>query len=117
MIDLLEEIKMFLAFLPFLFFAWVNAKANLKQINRSRQFLMPILACIYCLILMILEAQISDRLLQIIQQLLSRITALCTTLSTLNVLLGGIGRTIIRIGPVPGIADHGKSNAVFVCNL
>lgn len=53
MIDVLWTIlKMLIALLPFLLFSWRNAKANLPAQIRSRQFLMPVVALIYCIIAM-----------------------------------------------------------------
>lgn len=46
--------KLLIAFIPFILFALVNAKANLKQEKRSRQFLMPVLALIYCIVFLVL---------------------------------------------------------------
>ena len=49
--NILRYGRYLLALLPFIFFVYRNWKANLKKPERSRQFLMPLLALIYCLLI------------------------------------------------------------------
>ena len=49
-----------LTFLPFVFFAFLNSKANTKKPVRNRQYLMPVLALIYCIVLLIFVDKLSD---------------------------------------------------------
>ncbi len=48
--DLVRLIKTILGISPFLILCLANSKINLNKTNRSRQFLMPIIALIYCII-------------------------------------------------------------------
>ena len=41
-------------FLPFISFAVLNSKANVKREKRNRQFAMPLLALIYCIVMFVL---------------------------------------------------------------
>lgn len=47
---------------PFLFFLWRNSRANLKKEFRSRQFAMPILALIYCTVLLVCMTRITEQI-------------------------------------------------------
>ena len=68
MIDVLWIIlKMLIALLPFLLFSWRNAKANLPAQIRSRQFLMPVVALVYCVVAMSLLDLINTGLLWLLQ--------------------------------------------------
>ena len=48
--DFLHFIKTILGVLPFLVLCFASAKTNLNKANRSRQFLMPIIALVYCVL-------------------------------------------------------------------
>ena len=48
--DFLHFIKTVLGILPFVALCLASAKTNLNKANRSRQFLMPIVALIYCIV-------------------------------------------------------------------
>ena len=53
MIDILLSIlRMVLMLLPFALLAWRNYKANLKKPQRYKQFLMPLIALLLCILLM-----------------------------------------------------------------
>ena len=60
-------IELAVSFLPFILFAFFNAKANVKKENRHRQYFMPVLAVIYSLVLLIfldsLSAFITEKFL------------------------------------------------------
>ncbi|MCH5354106.1 MAG: hypothetical protein J1E06_11675 [Acutalibacter sp.] len=59
---LIETLKLLAAFLPFLSLVALSAKANLKRPLRSRQFVMPVLALIYCVVLMFFLDQVASLL-------------------------------------------------------
>ena len=64
MIDfLITLLKLAVALLPFVLFCLLNAKANLKKQLRSRQFAMPVLALVYCFVIVLLTDQINEWLL------------------------------------------------------
>lgn len=58
--DLLSFVKFAVSFLPFVLFAFLNNKANVKKENRHRQYLMPVVAVIYSIVLLIFLDRISD---------------------------------------------------------
>ena len=51
--DILFFIELIIAFLPFVLFAFLNAKANVKKEIRNRQYPMPVVAVIYSVVLLI----------------------------------------------------------------
>ena len=61
--------RYFLYMTPFLLFALLNTKANLKKQYRSRQFLMPLFSVIYCLALIVFLKQIGDLLIELLNYL------------------------------------------------
>lgn len=58
--DLFTLLKFAVSFLPFVLFAFLNNKANVKKENRHRQYLMPVLAVIYSIVMLIFLNRISD---------------------------------------------------------
>lgn len=48
--DFLHLIKTILGVLPFLTLCLASAKINLNKANRSRQFIMPVIALVYCIV-------------------------------------------------------------------
>ena len=58
--NILFFIKLAVSFLPFVLFAFFNKKANVKKENRNRQYAMPVVAVIYCAVLLIFMQKISD---------------------------------------------------------
>lgn len=67
--DLLHFAKTILGVLPFLVLWFASAKMNLNKADRSRQFLMPIIALIYCIICVVLLDTINNWLFQLYQWL------------------------------------------------
>ncbi len=53
-------IELIISFLPFLLFAFFNSKANVKKEKRNRQYLMPLIAVIYSIVLLIFLNKLSD---------------------------------------------------------
>lgn len=70
--DLLFLLKAALTAMPLLLFVFLNSKANLKKEIRSRQFYMPIVAVVYCIVLFIFMNKIS----QLCLSLMDKLTAL-----------------------------------------
>ncbi len=58
------------SFLPFILFAFLNGKANVKKQNRHRQYAMPVIAVIYSVVLLLFLDGISDMLLGLIYKLI-----------------------------------------------
>ncbi len=58
--DTLFFIELLISFLPFILFAFLNAKANVKKENRNRQYAMPVIAVIYSVILLVFLNKISS---------------------------------------------------------
>ena len=52
-----SDIKFFMelvvSFLPFILFAFLNSKANVKKVNRNRQYAMPVIAVVYSVVLLV----------------------------------------------------------------
>ena len=46
-------VKFIVSFLPFVLFAFFNSKANFKKEDRHRQYMMPVIAVVYSIILFI----------------------------------------------------------------
>jgi hypothetical protein len=63
---ILQILRYAAMFLPFIVLALLDAKANLKRENRYRQFLMPVIAVVYCIVTMVLLNQV----LLLVQKLL-----------------------------------------------
>ncbi len=67
--DIMFFIKLVLSFLPFVLFAFLNSKVNVKKINRNRQYAMPAVAVIYSAVLLIflnkLSSFITEKFLQL----------------------------------------------------
>ena len=61
--------KYLLCLLPFLLFALLNMKANLKKQYRSRQFLMPLLTLLYCVVLLVFLDKINGWLITLLNRL------------------------------------------------
>ena len=49
-----------LSFLPFLLFAFLNCLVNVKKEVRNRQYAMPLVAFVYCAVLMIFLEKATD---------------------------------------------------------
>ena len=58
--DILFYLKLLASFLPFLLFAFLNNKANVKKENRNRQYLMPVISVIYSIVVLIFMKQLSE---------------------------------------------------------
>lgn len=69
--NVLFYIKLAIAFLPFLLFAFLNSHANVKKEIRCRQYPMPLVAVLYSVFLLIfmekLEALLDAKILQLVQ--------------------------------------------------
>ena len=66
--DLLFFIELAVSFLPFVLFAFLNSKANVKKENRNRQYAMPVIAVVYSAVLLIfldVEKMIEQKQLEI----------------------------------------------------
>ena len=53
------------SFLPFVLFAFLNSKANVKKENRNRQYAMPVVAVIYSAVLLIFLKRLSELFLNL----------------------------------------------------
>ncbi len=77
MIDtLLSILKMIIAILPFVVLCIASVKVNLPKPDRSKQFLMPIIALVYVVAAMLLMNNINEWLLKLIKNLPKWITSL-----------------------------------------
>ena len=56
--DLKFFIELAVSFLPFVLFAFLNSKANVKKENRNRQYPLPVFAVVYSIVLLIFMTQI-----------------------------------------------------------
>lgn len=57
--DMKFFIELAVSFLPFILFAFLNSKANVKKENRNRQYAMPVIAVVYSTVLLIFLNQLS----------------------------------------------------------
>lgn len=73
---ILNIAKMILAILPFVILCFASKKVNLPKTDRSKQFLMPIIALIYVIVAMILMNSINEWLIKLINNLPKWISAL-----------------------------------------
>lgn len=80
---LLKAIRDLLWLLPFILFALLNMKANLKRKYRSRQFLMPLLAFLYCVVLFVFLSKINGSLSALLFRLPELLTGLAGKISGL----------------------------------
>ena len=62
-------VKQLFALLPFVLFCLLNNKLNLQKHDRSRQFLMPVIAFVYIIVAMILMDNINDWLVDLINKI------------------------------------------------
>lgn len=67
--DILFLLKLAVSFLPFVLFAYFNAKANTKKEVRYRQYPMPVLAVVYSVVLLVFLDKVSDLLLMLVLKL------------------------------------------------
>lgn len=116
--------KYLLCLLPFILFALLNMKANLKKQYRSRQFLMPILTLVYCVVLIVFLNRINGQLAVLFTRLPGLLNSLALKAAgalggalqplagVLNWLSALLGSLLQRINPVYLIFF--ASNAVFM---
>ena len=98
MTEILQYFYCLLALLPFVLMVWVNAKANLKREERSKQFLMPIFALIYCILLMVLLDKIHTIAAAIIYAVPNLLMRFANWLSSLfSGQLSGVGNLFYRL--------------------
>ena len=76
-----------LCLLPFILFALLNMKANLERQYRSRQFLMPILTLLHCVVLIVFLNKINTQLAVLINRLPELMNDLALKAGTV---LGGV---------------------------
>ena len=62
MSNFLFFIQLLISFLPFILFVFLNGKANMKKEIRNRQYLMPLIAVVYSIVLLIFLDKISSLL-------------------------------------------------------
>ena len=67
--DIGSFLKLIVSFLPFVLFAVLNGKANVKKEVRNRQYLMPVFAVIYSVVLLAFLDKISDWLRDLLLRL------------------------------------------------
>lgn len=58
--DIIVLIALAVSFLPFILFAFLNGKANVKKANRNRQYLMPVFAVVYSVVILIFLEKIEN---------------------------------------------------------
>jgi len=67
--DIFFLIELVISFLPFILFAFLNSKANVKKENRNRQYPMPFLALVYSIVLLIFLDRLSELCLTLFMKL------------------------------------------------
>lgn len=101
MIDFIKQIlRALLPLLPFVILALLNIKANLKKKNRSQQFFMPLLALIYCVLILIFLGKINNAVLGLFKKLPELLNDLQTKLSAipfLGALAGKLSDSLRKI--------------------
>lgn len=115
--DFLHFIKTVLGVLPFLVLCFASAKTNLNKANRSRQFLMPIIALVYCILGVVLLDTINNWIFKLFNWLGQYLTFLQNvswqSIATfvLNAVLV-LGFLVIKGITLPIISGIWKSNKV-----
>ena len=90
-----------LALLPFLLLALLNKKANLKRAVRDRQFPMPVLTLVYCVLLIIFLGWINQWLLTLMELLAGFLSSAGTELTqALDGALSWLGELLQNMGAV-----------------
>ena len=69
MFDVFNILKMLLTILPFVLLCLAGKKVNLKKTSRSRQFLMPIVVLIYCIVAFLLIDKINSGLMWVVNSI------------------------------------------------
>lgn len=88
-----------LALLPFLLLALLNKKTNLKRAVRDRQFPMPAVTLVYCILLVIFLGWINQWLLTLMELLAGFLTSAGTELTqTLDGALSWLGELLQNMG-------------------
>ena len=64
--DILFFIELLLSFLPFVLFVFLNSKANVKKKVRNRQYIMPVVAVVYSVVLLIFLNDLAELLPQLL---------------------------------------------------
>lgn len=67
--NIFDVIKIILGILPFVLFCLVSSKINLSKPNRGRQFLMPIITLVYCIVAVIFLDKLSALVLKLLDLL------------------------------------------------
>lgn len=91
---LLSIVKLIVMILPFVVLCFANRKANIPKPERSKQFLMPVVAIAYVTLAMILMDQISIWLLKLIRN----IPIWISSLASVSWMPGKIGSVFSKIG-------------------
>ncbi len=76
MTDLILILKRLAALVPFVALALLAMKANLKKEYRSRQFAMPVLALVYCIVAVLLIDKVYNWALSLLESILSFLSSL-----------------------------------------
>lgn len=92
--NILFFIELMVSFLPFILFAFANSKANVKKENRNRQYLMPVIAVVYSVVVFAFMNQLSGWFSDLILKLSATIE---------QTKLGGVSRFINNIYSTWGI--------------
>lgn len=115
--DFLHLIKTILGILPFLVLCLASAKTNLNQTNRSRQFLVPIIALVYCVLGVIFLDTINNLILKLFNWLgqyltfLQNISWQYIATYVLNAVLV-LGFIVVKGIALPLINEIWKSNKI-----
>ena len=76
MIEWLSEMERLIpALLPFILLALLNIHINLKKKYRNRQFLMPLFAVIYCILLLVFQARLDHLILRVLRSIPSMLAS------------------------------------------
>ena len=99
MIDtLLRILKLLLPLLPFILFAFLNVKANLKKDMRNRQYLMPVFALLYCILIVVFLNKINELLSGLVNLLPAALNSAAEWISQIaSGKLAGIGELLNRL--------------------
>ncbi len=109
--NILTAVRFLLPILPFALFALWNMKVNLKKPERSRQIFMPVLALIYCIVLLILMDKITALVESLIRAIPTWIHSLAEWLRTIL-----YGRLTSVASWIDGLSA-GLANAIQNANI
>ncbi len=84
MTNIYDKIMLLIAFLPFVLFVFLDAKANVKREVRNKQFFMPFVAVVFSLVLFIFMDKLSNMFLTVFYTITDKLNEWAAALSGMD---------------------------------